>query len=1742
LLALIGLAGLLLAEEPSVSGIVSTIRFHPTGVPAAVGLKMLSRKGEPGWQALSSLTIQLVGDHPGVAGAAARALAEGPETERLRVVARTYSRTDDDDVRAILAVGLAYGFDEHETLLLRHMRENRKGARDVLRILAPNVLPEQELRRYLSIADLAPVAYAALRARALTVRPEELLVWARAIAISCLDPATCRRWAQKEPDFTILSAVALVVAADDEDVRDGAHCLLLTVSGKKIQADRDLWRSWIAARRDRYERPEPLSAGEIAAAVVRGARFVRRDLLDDGRCLWARDTGGVHAIGSTSLAVMALRTAGYPADHPALEKALRTSMLVFGPGGAPALRPLKERGRETYVLSLLAIALCELDAKRYRVPLEALRKRIIGGMQPSGAWGYQCLSPTDQLKRGRPDNSCTQYAVLALRALRRSGFDVPRDTWQKVATHLYKGVNRSGGWNYHRGAAGVQVSMTSAGISSLAICIEALVGREAASRIQVDPALERARAYLGRLLMESGYGGVSSYAFYGVERACVLTATQGFRSKHRKLDWYRAGARHLLSTQGAPGSMHGPSDYYGPGLDTAYAILFLTRATRTVGAAKGAVIKVDLPPEKDKADPPPAPEPDPEPPPPPELRVEWDHIPTRSGEALIAGILKTAGATLSVDGKAVRPDVRGRFFVPVTITRNRTVPVVARDQHGLETRHDIVVAFDARPPRVRLMGPPRRHVGKQVLVFGSDEPLRALRVAGRVYPADGRVVRAAVEVGEGERTLAWVATDRAGNEGRSNGTIEARNRHLVLDGASAVGIDLRSRPQPLTVECWVRGDAPNKAGSVVANTESSGFGLIWASRRFNFPHGLVRVGRTYAAAGAKRPWKWEFWTHLALVHDGKSARFFVNGKLQGETAADGPRALSSRRLYVGAEPDRHGNPSDFFKGSIDEVRVSGAVRYTGDFRPRRAFMRDDKTLVLLHFDRDTLAAGILLDDSGKHHHARPHGQPALSPAEPGGVLEHARKEMRGELPPMEPIPLTPAQRAAQNEWARAEATRHLGLVATTVRVVSPNGVPYPGLAVYGLHESLDVSTGPAGTDAAGDVTLRLPRGAWRVDFVTGEPKAGRVVFARARFAVRDGGREVVTLDRKRDVQFRTRRGELRAAHAVTLAWPDFSFHRRVEAAGGRIEILTAGDAPMVVQAVRRPDEAGGYILRHAVGPGKTTIETDPEQATVHTFRGKGARRLDVRYTSADALPIDFSFASKERRTVRMAGLPEIVLHLESEHAGRRFRFYPRPYLLDGNEREYTGAPKFDIGVGFVRNWRAKYTHRINSISFRVFCTTKSGLLLHPDGPYSVAWEQVLDRKVRHAGKTKPAQGVWTSPLDPKQVPNLRYRLQVRGAGVNRKLEVQAFEQTAAVHVGKVRTWCFPAVQANARHWAACVDRAIRAYELTCPHRKGRVDIERSIHMPLPIIGMGGYAGSNGWMWLPEQSLYGFWGTWYWTGLLSHELGHVFHYGHANPMQSRVMRQAGRRAGRKLRSIQPGMERYPEGNRYRALLEAVTRGDVRFGSAFRDDGDDAGRKAVAGDATGDGVLVPNLELTGDDAVFWWYYRSQFGEKLEETRLKNAAAWSWLLTLEGFLDEEIQIAMLSRTAGTSLAWLARLRDTVVHDHRIAEAMERLRTSADRLVGPRERNAIMRRWRTRHFAPDADLEAEEARMRAELGHRYARVQAHIRIAREYLVRGQAARGEAAILNALREARKGGPAMLETALAEAAPYWTAR
>ena len=81
---------------------------------------------------------------------------------------------------------------------------------------------------------------------------------------------------------------------------------------------------------------------------------------------------------------------------------------------------------------------------------------------------------------------------------------------------------------------------------------------------------------------------------------------------------------------------------------------------------------------------------------------------------------------------------------------------------------------------------------------------------------------------------------------------------------------------------------------------------------------LVKPDNTFAES-TTTDWKVGEWYHFAGTFDGKTMKVYVNGKLEGEEANNVPIAPSNLELWIGG--DDFGRPTDFFPGTIDEVRL-----------------------------------------------------------------------------------------------------------------------------------------------------------------------------------------------------------------------------------------------------------------------------------------------------------------------------------------------------------------------------------------------------------------------------------------------------------------------------------------------------------------------------------------------------------------------------------------------------------------------------------------------------------------------------------------------------------------------------------------------------------------------------------------------------------------------------------------------------
>lgn len=960
------------AGEPTTAEVADSVRRNPEGAEPA--LRWLDRRGAEGWKALARVVEDVAPRSPAAASAAACVLAGGASAARLEIVVGTYRRVADESVRAGLALGLAARPAEYGPILEMRLRNGLPGAGALLTRCAQAGISDETLDRCLEVPSTALEAYAALRARGRQPPRERSRLAARRVAALGLDPPRCRAFAEGAPDFDLLDAIAGLLGDEDEDVRVGAHALLQTASGIAQPPDPGIWRSWVAARRDRPLAPDPASPGAIAAAVARGARFLCRDLAAEGRCLWLGNQGDDTAIGSTALAVLALRAAGVPAGDPAIAKALEATLLVPGRRGGPPGLPEIPKASEVYNASLLVLALHAVDPAAYREPIGILARRLAYGQLANGRWTYKTGWGTDAAPKHDGDNSNTQYAVLALRAAAAAGAGIDRPLWERNAGFWRATVNDSGGWGYTGRTPQSQrvISMAATGVASLAICLEQLRGNEAMAAVAVEPVLQRALANLGRLLVVRPLGREELYALYAVERACVLTGTRAFKAGDLVFDWYRQGAILLLGTQNADGSWGTPAATnqvdgtgYGPEIDTAYALLFLKRATTPIGAREGdGVVEAQLR-KGDKplplleatrapvqARPParPALEPD---------RAVF----TSAGESVVVtGTMRLAGAELAIDGSPTRPDEEGRFAAVVPVGGGRDVAIVATTPAGEATSVQVRVELDSVPPKVALEGPARRGPGRRVLVLRADEPLSHVVVGNDIRCADGTAVAIALDLEPGRKSLQATAVDLAGNETKVRLDLEIVNRALVLDGKSALGLSLADHPAAFTLEGWARCDSAEGPMAVAADTAMSGLGIFWRDKGRPTPTGWVYVrDRGYLVPSARASPPEGRWTHLALSYDGATARFFVSGKLQ-ESLPGGPRVTNRKTFFIGAEPGD--GPERLFVGALDDIHFSSIARYESSFTPPKYAAPDEHTVFLLDFDGEEP-----FRDAGPRRHA-----------------------------------------------------------------------------------------------------------------------------------------------------------------------------------------------------------------------------------------------------------------------------------------------------------------------------------------------------------------------------------------------------------------------------------------------------------------------------------------------------------------------------------------------------------------------------------------------------------------------------------------------------------------------------------------------------------------------------------------------------------------------------------------------------
>ncbi len=205
---------------------------------------------------------------------------------------------------------------------------------------------------------------------------------------------------------------------------------------------------------------------------------------------------------------------------------------------------------------------------------------------------------------------------------------------------------------------------------------------------------------------------------------------------------------------------------------------------------------------------------------------------------------------------------------------------------------------------------------------------------------------------------------------------DGRDGHLSLPDSDA--LDLAG---PLTLEGWMRAEDLTGTRALISRLEHEAFGLSLAEE------GMVRPafelftadGRWAGAVARPSALTVGRWVHVAGTFDGSIIALWIGGRRVASARVVGSVKAGRRPFYIGADTDVLGNPTSFFRGRIDEIRLSRTCRYADAFEPALRFAPDADTALLLHCD--DVRMNLTPDASGSGHHATLHGGVAIVPAE-----------------------------------------------------------------------------------------------------------------------------------------------------------------------------------------------------------------------------------------------------------------------------------------------------------------------------------------------------------------------------------------------------------------------------------------------------------------------------------------------------------------------------------------------------------------------------------------------------------------------------------------------------------------------------------------------------------------------------------------------------------------------------------------
>ena len=296
---------------------------------------------------------------------------------------------------------------------------------------------------------------------------------------------------------------------------------------------------------------------KVDAAKKNAIAFLRKQQRKNGA--WEDGTPlGPQAGGRSALVMLALLEAGVGTDDDMIKAGLKY------------LRALKPTG--TYMVSLQTQVFCKAmqlaDARGIMANVEWLEKAAARENGKLLGWSYTAAPGA------RGDGSNTRYAIAALYAAHKAGFEVKgKDFWPDVAAMYVESQKTDGGWGYtSMSVSQSTASMTGSGVVCLN-CAWDILGKKK------EPKESKKASETGRIWIEDHFKIKQNHTYYFLDVLADLGRMRGTRKlsdRANGIDWYREGCEWLFKEQKADGRFLGSGAEATPVISTAFALRFLS--------------------------------------------------------------------------------------------------------------------------------------------------------------------------------------------------------------------------------------------------------------------------------------------------------------------------------------------------------------------------------------------------------------------------------------------------------------------------------------------------------------------------------------------------------------------------------------------------------------------------------------------------------------------------------------------------------------------------------------------------------------------------------------------------------------------------------------------------------------------------------------------------------------------------------------------------------------------------------------------------------------------------------------------------------------------------------------------------------------------------------------------------------------------------------------------------------------